>query len=334
MPDFFLIANPRAGSGKLARRWAADILPLIKSKIPDFDSAFTAGPGDATRLTRQALKNGSRTVVAMGGDGTLNEVVNGFFENGKALNPNASVGLIPFGSGGDFARTAGVPRDYRKAIDALIGVKAQPIDVGLVTFSDPQIPPRHFVNIASAGVVADIMLKVNPLPRGYPALWRYLYGTVRGFLAHKNVGVELIFDGKETLQVELTALVVGNGGYFGRGMRPAPKAELDDGLFDVVVLKGTRLTRFLRILPRLYRGDVPESSDMHETRRCRAVSVRLVKKDDPLWVETDGENHGHGDATFTILPGALPFRMPATLPVMQEAFTLPKVNPARFEPAG
>lgn len=333
MADYFLIANPRAGSGRLARRWAADILPLLKSKLPRFDYAFTSGRGDATRLARKALREGAGTVVAMGGDGTLNEVVNGFFENGAAINPNAALGLIPFGSGGDFTRTTGIPRDYRKAIDALAGAKPHPIDVGRVSFADGGIPPRYFINIASAGVVADIMLKVNPLPRVLPALWRYLYGTVTGFMAHKNVRVRIAFDGGTAKEFTLTALVVGNGGYFGRGMRPAPNAELDDGLLDVVVLKDARLMKFLRILPRLYRGDVPESSAIHETRRCRTVTVERLGKNDPLWVETDGENHGSGDATFMILPSALPFRLPRiTAPTAQELFAFSKVKPAAFEP--
>lgn len=303
---YFCIVNPMAGSGALGRRWSARIRPLIAEKIGDFAFALTEGAGHATELARQALLNGHQTIIAMGGDGTINEVVNGFFINGKPVRPKAKLGILPFGSGGDFARTARLPKDYRKALDLIASGNARPVDVGVAEYGNPDMPPRHFINIANAGVVAQIMLKVNVLPRWLPALTRYLGGTLQGFLTHADCPVRLTVDGTRIMEVKLTDLVVANGRFFGRGMQVAPSALIDDGLFDVAILKDVGATRFFaQILPRLYGLGANTPTTHYEFFRCREIRVEKLSADKPLKVEMDGETHGEADVTFRVLPGIL-----------------------------
>lgn len=310
----FLIANTRAGSGKLGRIWASAVEPALRAIMPEFSHAFTERTGHATEIARKALREGFSTIVAMGGDGTINEVVNGFFDDGKPINSDAVLGILPFGSGGDFVRTVGIPRRFQKAAQILANGRVHAIDVGLVRFKESRFAPRHFINIADAGVVAAIMRGVERIPRTLPALSRYLGGTVLGFCNYQNVRVRLAFDGCDAGEYSLTNLVVANGRFFGRGMKPAPQAELDDGWLDVIVLKNTSLARFLvSVLPELYRGKIhAQTSSLHEIRRCHEVSVQVIDSRSKLPIEMDGETHGEGDATFTIMPRAINIVLPAS----------------------
>lgn len=300
-----VIANPTAGKGSLDRDWEHRICPFLKDTLKFFDFEFTRKQGEATHLTSQALKDGYNLVVAMGGDGTINEVVNGFFEDSRPINPDAALGILPFGSGGDFARSIPLPRDYRLAAKTLVTRTTRPIDLGKVTFPGAKFPPRYFINIANAGVVASIMQQVNTLSRRIPALARYLTGMVLGFHTYHNVPVLLRLSPQGTHKVILTNLVIANGQYFGKGMRPAPQAKLDDGFFDVVVMKNTTLGRFMLRLPQIYGMKVVIPGDDVEVFRASSVSVDTLEKSSHLPIEMDGETHGEGSAVFTIVPKVL-----------------------------
>lgn len=304
--SYFFIANPAAGKGRLGKDWKTTIAPLLKSKLASFDYAFTTKSGDAKEIAQRVLTAGQfSTVVVLGGDGTLNEVVNGFMASPSEIRGRVALGVIPFGSGADFARTAGMPRRFEDALAALLRAEIRPIDVGVAEFSDAHFPKRHFVNIANAGVVASVMLKVNRMSRRWPALWRYLVGSVQGFGAFENVPTRISFDDGPAREIRLTDLLVANGRYFGRGMLPAPNADLQDGLFDVLIFKNASLGIFLKNLPRLYRGKISGASSSHETLRCKTVRVEILDMGKNLPVEMDGENCGTGNVTFRILPGAI-----------------------------
>lgn len=311
--SYYFIANPAAGKGRLGKDWNKTISPLLKSKLGSFDHAFTTQPGNATEIAEQALSAKKySTVVVLGGDGTLNEVVNGFMATSPEIRDRVALGIIPFGSGGDFARTVGMPRRFKNALDALLSAKAQRIDVGMAEFSDVNFPKRYFVNIANAGVVASVMLKVNHISRSWPALWRYLMGSIKGFNAFENVLTRISFDNGPAREIHLTDLLVANGRYFGRGMQPAPNANLQDGLFDVLIFKNASLGVFLKNLPRLYRGKISGSSASHETLRCKSVRVEVLDSKKTLPIEMDGENHGIGNVMFQIVPGAIRFLHPTS----------------------
>jgi YegS/Rv2252/BmrU family lipid kinase len=304
-----VIANPTAGQGELNRKWDKEILPVLKETLKFFDFEFTRKQGEASQVAAKALADGYDLIVAMGGDGTLNEVVNGFFDGERPIRPEAAVGLLPFGSGGDFARSVPLPRDWRLAVKHLVTRKTRRIDIGRATFSAGRFPPRYFINIANAGVVASIMHQVNSLSRRIPPLARYLSGMVKGFGSYRNLPVRLRLTPQGTHRVNLTNVVIANGQYFGKGMHPAPQARLDDGFFDVVVLKNSSLARFLIQLPQIY-GIKPviPTADV-EVFRAQAVSVETLSPAAPLPIEMDGETVGSGSAVFTIVPKAIQLKV-------------------------
>lgn len=308
--QFFLIGNPISGKKFLQQNWDKRVYPFLKTKLPAFDFGFTQKKGDATLLAKNALKKGYKTIVSMGGDGTLNEVVNGFFENNKNINPQASLGILPFGSGGDFIRTIKISRDYRVAWQNLLSEKTHLIDIGSIRFNKPQYQQKYFINIANIGVVAAIMHEVNASSRAVHPLLRYLLGSYQGYQKYHAISIELTLDQKPPLTIKrLSNLVIANGRFFGNGMCPSPQAQLDDGLFDVQVLKNTGVAKFFTaILPALYLGKNIFSSQTIESYRAQRVVVRLLDSSQIAYCEHDGETYGEGGAEFSILPQSLQLR--------------------------
>lgn len=305
MKPIILIANPQAGGQALKKKWVSEIHPVLKAKLPPFEIQFTKHQGHATTLARRALHDGYRLIVSMGGDGTLNEVVNGFFENGKPVNPQAALGVLPFGSGGDFIRTLRFPRDYRKALTHLLGSATKKIDLGRVHFEDRKLSDRYFINIADVGLVAAIMRRVNAKNKGMPSLVRYVTATFQGFVDHKNTRVRLTLGSGKKMEVTLTNLTAANGRYFGNGMRPAPHARLDDGLFDVVLLKNMTLLRFALVFPQLYTSKKRVPKKYVASFRTNSIRVEALNGKKNLNTELDGENYGGGNQTITLLPKIL-----------------------------
>lgn len=300
----FFVVNPAAGRGHLGKKWQSHIRPLLQKKLGDLAFAFTLKPGDATILTRQALKDGYPRIVSLGGDGTLNEVVNGFFENQKSINPEARLGILPFGSGGDFIRSLSFSRDWRQGVDRLGEDQFCRIDAGraqkLGTMEE-----RYFVNIAQVGLGGRVMLRVNALNRRWPALVRYLWGVACAVSSHQNVLAEVDFGDGFFQRLNLTNIIVANGQYFGRGMRPAPEAHLADGFFDVILVKNITRRNFWWHFPKLYRGTTMVPTAVTEFRRARCVHIRPVSQEENLVLELDGENWGFGEISLQVLPLAL-----------------------------
>jgi YegS/Rv2252/BmrU family lipid kinase len=237
-PRTTVIVNPESQGKRLGKRWS-DIADTIGRAFP-FDEAITGGPGDATRLTREALRAGVERVVAIGGDGTVNEVVNGFFDDdGAPIAPEASFALIPFGTGGDFRRTLGLPTGLAEAARVVAANQRRRIDVGRLAFTSPDGARVHrmFANIASFGVSGVVDRLVNESGKRFGRL-SFMLATARATWSYRNQRVQLTFDGADRVEATINTVAVANGRYFGGGMMVAPKAELDDGQFDVVAMGG------------------------------------------------------------------------------------------------
>lgn len=294
-----LIANPFAGHGHLKKKWDSKIFPALKDVFPPFEVVFTKQPREATQLAKKGCLENFDFIFALGGDGTLNEVINGFFDkNDNPIDPHCTLGILPFGSGGDFLRGLNYPRNFYKALIKLQNAQIHKIDIGKITYENSRFVTRYFLNIANAGVVANIMNRVNSIPRFLFPLWRYLLGTCLGFCSYNNQNVELTIDDTQKLSFNLTNLLVANGNFFGRGMQPTPQAKINDGLFDVLILKNANLFKFSRYLPRLYRGSIPAESDHHLTLRCQKISLKKLEQTLPLSIEMDGEPYGEGNVSF------------------------------------
>jgi diacylglycerol kinase (ATP) len=310
-PRTVVIVNPRSQGGAAGRDWPS-LADRIRRALP-FEEAITAAPGDATRLAREALRAGAERVVALGGDGTINEVANGFFTDGAAIAPEAALGILPYGTGGDFRKSAGVPRDFDAAVRLLAADRRRRIDVGRLDHATGGggRATRVFVNIASFGMSGVVDRLVNESRKRFGKL-SFLIASTRGMFRYDNQPVRLTFDDSaaDSLEMTINTVAVANGRYFGGGMHIAPEAELDDGRFDVVAIGDVGIKELVLGSRRLYQG-THLTLDHVSHRRARVVHAEPARPGGVVELDVDGETPGRLPATFTVLPGALALVAPA-----------------------
>jgi diacylglycerol kinase (ATP) len=301
------IVNPNAGRGKLGKSWGL-VSSLIKQEYPSAVFQFTDGSGHAVELTREALKKGFSQIISCGGDGTLNECLNGFIKNDQSLNPEASLGLLPLGRGSDFARFLKFPRKPSEAVTHLIQSGARRIDVGKITcrgFNGKNIS-RYFLNIGSVGIPGNVDNWANKAPSFLPPVLSYYYCTVRGILEYSFEKVRYKAGGHEG-EVILLFMIIANGRYFGSGMDMAPQASIQDGLFNISILPQQPLLKMLTKLSTLYNGEYLKAPGAIAFKAPR-IEIKPAKNAKPLFVEMDGDCIGTLPATFEVLPRAIFFR--------------------------
>ena len=309
-PRTVVIVNPQSQGGRLGKRWP-ELSDTIGRAFP-FDEAITKAPGDATRLAREALKAGAERVVAIGGDGTINEVVNGFFDAGVPVKPEASFALLPFGTGGDFRRTMLIPQEIADAAAVIKANHKKKIDVGKLELTTPSGGKtlRMFANIASFGVSGVVDRLVNESGKKLGRL-SFALATARATWSYKNQRVQLVFDDDPKTRVDTTinTVAVANGRYFGGAMMVAPNAELDDGVFDVVALGDFHFGDLVKSGRRIYKG-THLTMDKVSVRRARVVEAEPIDPKAIVELDVDGECFGRLPARFEVLPGALQMVVP------------------------
>jgi YegS/Rv2252/BmrU family lipid kinase len=302
-----LILNPRSRNGATGRR-ADSLVRRLREALGPLEVERTRGPRDAERIAREAVRAGCDRLVVAGGDGTLSEVATGLL--GAGLGGYATIGLLPLGTGGDFLRTLGVPRDLDAAIACLCEGKPRPLDAGRVTFSDAagRTAAAHFVNVASLGLSAHVVARVNRGRRVLGGRLAFFAGTLGAILRQRPDPVSLRLDGMLVHEGALVLATAANGRYFGSGMRVAPEARNDDGLFDVVLIAALGRAALVRKLPRIYRGAHLRDPAV-QVRRGRVLEADALGPRVPI--ELDGEPLGFLPARFEVLPGALSLVGPA-----------------------
>ncbi|HJW84440.1 MAG TPA: diacylglycerol kinase family protein [Anaerolineae bacterium] len=299
MPATFVIVNPASGGGKTGQRWRG-LDARMRAEGAQYDVEFTREPGHAEQLARQAALAGVPTLLIVGGDGTLNEVVNGLIQDDRPLG-EITIGILPVGTGSDFARALGLPRDVLAAAIHLLR-RAQPeaLDVGRVDCARGGQPAtRYFVNIAGLGFDGEVADRVNRAGKSGGTLV-YQSMLLRGLVTYRNKHVRLSIDGA-IREGMMNSVVVANARYFGGGMFVAPNAHWADGLFDVIVLGDFGKLEVVANLPRLYRGTHLTHKKVTELRG-REVRVEAQER---MFLQAEGELVGEAPATFTILPKAL-----------------------------
>jgi YegS/Rv2252/BmrU family lipid kinase len=310
MPGTVLVVNPHSAGGKTERRWP-ELRAQIQEAYGTFEERFTHAAGDATDLTREALRGGADLVVAVGGDGTTNEVVNGFFDGETPVAPKASFGLIPAGTGGDFIKTLGIPRD---TFAAAANLKSPPraIDVGRLHYvTDGGAPAvRYFINIASFGIGGLIDRYVNKSSKTFGGKVSFAVATLKAGARYKNPTVRLVLDGGPAREGKIYNVAVANGRYFGGGMKVAPDAALDDGWFDVITLGDFGFADLV------FRGlDIYSGKHLRNPKvtvhRARKIEATPVDGAAEVLLDVDGEAPGRLPATFELLAGALQVRAKA-----------------------
>jgi len=299
--QWFAIVNPNAGNGKGKKDWARISNDLRKLDL-NFTENFTDCKGHAIILAKDAINAGFRKFICIGGDGTLNEIVNGAFEQKACGTNDLTLGLIPVGTGNDWGRMFGIPLNYEGASRIIKNGMTTPHDIGLVNFyNGKEKQQRYFINIAGLGFEAVVVKRTNyQKDKGKSGKAIYFYNLLMSLLSYTNTEAEVIADGI-TSNAKIFSLNVGNGRYCGGGMRQTPFASPLDGLLDVTVINGMGKIEIIRNLKILYNGKILEHPKV-TGYKCRNLRVT---SDSVLYIEADGESLGHLPAEFSIIPSAI-----------------------------
>lgn len=303
MPESYtkVIVNPVAGSRSVGREWSRISRQLRKVGL-SFDYEFTEYPGHAMEIARRSADGGYHCLLAVGGDGTVNEVANGILLSTKS--GNIILGIMSVGTAHAFALSLGIREDFVNAFSLLTGQGRTLIDVGVVQcWSHGQLIKRFFVNEASVGFSAEIVDAWKNLPTRFGHNLNLALRTVAGYKSlatHRNQRLSLRV-GNEVESIYCCGVVVANGRYLGDGMQIAPHARLNDGLLDVVIFGDVTKSELLRIRPTLYNG----SHIRHAKIREKKTTTITIESDEQLLVEADGNILGEGPASFWVIPSAL-----------------------------
>ncbi len=286
MGTILAIVNPKAGGGRAAERWRA-MKPLVERHL-SFTEEWTTAPGHATEIARQAAERGVDRVLAIGGDGTVHEVVNGL------AGTHVALGLLPMGTGNDFARSAGVSGQTEDIAARLAKGSTRAVDLGFVN-------GRYYINVAGVGFDAQVARIVSEMPRKGQGTVPYLATAVRLAFHYENPALTITLDGTEQAPQKRLLIAVGNGAAYGGGMKICPGARIDDGLLNVLLVDALHGFPLLGLLAMVFRGGHLRD------RRVSMVQAREIHVDGPssVPVHADGEVIGGLPATFSVKPGAL-----------------------------
>ncbi|MDP2338387.1 MAG: diacylglycerol kinase family lipid kinase [Bacteroidota bacterium] len=251
---WFVILNPHAGSGR-GKKDQAEILKRLHKSDFHFELAVSEFPKHTIQLAIQAITKGYRNLIVAGGDGTLNEAVNGIFSQTVCPPEEITIGMIPVGTGNDWIKTFGIPNQYKSAVKILKHGKTMLQDVGRITFNEnDSVKTCYFANMAGFGFDAMVAEKSNRLKdKGRKGISLYMQALGASLLKYQTAKTRVIIDGREIDELIFTASI-GIGKYNGGGMMQAPGAVPDNGLFQVTIIRKIGLFGILRNLGGLYSG--------------------------------------------------------------------------------
>jgi diacylglycerol kinase (ATP) len=303
--DVVFVVNPASANGSTRRRWPEIARQAAEAGLVG-PALLSEGPGQIADLAGRACEDGARLVVAVGGDGTVNEAVNGLMrvEPGR----RAELATVPRGTGKDFARSFGIPTAVAKALDVARDGAVRTVDVGRASFVEWDGSPTesYFANFAGAGISGAVAARANTSSKALGGKIAFLRATTSVFMRWKNSDYEVRIDG-ERRSGRMLEVIAAIGDQLAGGMRLAPEADPTDGLFDVVLIGDATKVDFVRTLPGIYRGTyLPHPRA--EVVRGRRLEIETAT---PLPIALDGEQPGTTPAVFEIVPGALRLRVPA-----------------------
>lgn len=296
---WFIIVNPVSGAGRARRRWPRLAAALDRHGVTH-DSAITAGAGHAIQLAQQAIASGHRRLLALGGDGSFNELVNGLLAQDEVPLAELLVSVAPLGTGNDWAHAMQVPDEPERLAAAMAIGRSRRVDLGIAeTTATAGVAARRqaFHNVAGAGLDAEVL---RHTPRGGPRTLAYLIGLTRVLTRYRAPRFEVTADDRlrsGRYWIALAAI----GPYCGGGIRLAPDAQADDGFFDLVTIEPMSIAAAIRRLPRLFNGRLAGDRAVHVSR-CRSATIRA---EPPCGVEIDGQDFGSTPVKLTLHPGAL-----------------------------
>lgn len=294
--------NPASAGGSTGRRWP-ELAHRCASLGLTGDALLSQEPGQLGDLARQAVEDGATLLVVVGGDGSVNEVVNGVGElDGYEL------AVLPHGTGRDFARSVGIPRRLEDAVGTVLNGRVRELDLGVVTFRTwaGAEGRAYFANVGSAGISGAIAKRANETSKALGGKVSYYWSTLAVFVGWQTGELRVSVD-EEIRGGRMIDVLVTNGRYVAGGMMMCPDAVPDDGLFDVLLIGDVTKRDLLFVLPKTYRG----SHLPHPRLELLRGRVVTVDADEPLPIEVDGEQPGTTPARFEIVPRALRVRVPS-----------------------
>jgi YegS/Rv2252/BmrU family lipid kinase len=295
------LVNPASDNGATGRRWP-EIARLAAERGLIGDALLSEQQGHLTDLARDAAKGGARLLIAVGGDGTVNEIVNGI-----AGLDAVELAIVHRGTGGDFGRTFEIPHKLEQALDVARSGATREIDLGRValhTWAGPKMV-RWFANIGSAGMSGAVAKRVNETGKALGGKLSYAWSTIAVFARWRNAQLTVTVDGEQRSGA-MYDVIVANGRYFGGGMKICPEAEPADGLFDVLLIGDVTKRDLMLTLPKIYRG----SHLPHPKAELLRGTTVTIEAPIPLPVELDGEQPGTTPASFEVVPRSLRVRVP------------------------
>ena len=298
--DVAFLVNPASANGATGKRW-----PSLRQRAGalglDGPELLSERPRHLIELAREAAGS-YRLLVVVGGAGTVNEVVNGI------AGLDTELAVLPAGTGQDFGRTHGIPEGFDDAVRVALEGSARPVDLGRVSYHDDGggEAERWFANVGSAGMSGAVARRANSMSKRLGGRATFFYSLVREFAVWKNTDVTVTLDDDER-RGAMHDVIVANGRWHGGGMKLAPDARADDGLFDVVLIGDVTKLDFVTTAPKLYSGRHIGHPRV-EVLRSATVAIDAAKR---LPIELEGEQVGTTPARFEVVPGALRVRMPA-----------------------
>jgi diacylglycerol kinase (ATP) len=295
------LVNPASDSGATGKRWP-EIARIAAERGLTGDSYLSERPEHLAELAREAAAGGARLLIAVGGDGTVNEVVNGI-----AGLDGVELAVVHRGTGGDFVRTFGIPHKLEAALDVARRARTREVDLGRAAYRtwDGSEETKWFANAASAGLSGAVAKRVNETGKALGGKVSYAWSTLAVFTRWRNAELTVTV-GDEEREGPMYDVIVANGRYLGGGMKITPDAEPDDGLFDVLLIGDISKGDLVRNLPKLYRGTHLPHPKAEVLRGAKATIEARI----PLPVQLDGEQPGTTPATFEVVPRALRLRVP------------------------
>ncbi len=280
-----VIVNPYSAFGETGKRWST-IKELIKARIKEFVYEFTEKPKDATKITKDALKSGFERLISVGGDGTLNEIVSGYFENNKPINENAFISILPSGKGNDFIKNFKNPSKNILSSDNEVKIHS----VDSVLFTQPDGSLKRFINVASFGFSRYVVDSVLELREKVKSSVAYFWGVFKALKNFRATKIKLTIDG-EALVDNYSIGAIANGKYFAGNMMISPQSSPYDGYLDLILLKEVSKSTLIYLLSRVYSGKHIKSKDV--------IVLKGKKiKVEPIEGELKGEYDGEIDIKY------------------------------------
>ena len=293
-----IVFNPVSAGGRTWKRRKL-ILSEIRNCWDDFIIEYTEKPGDAVVKTRHAITSGRNLIVAVGGDGTIREIVNGFYNDGQLINPDSTLAIINSGTGQGFAQSLGLPKDIHQQFEIIRSGNIGKTDIGRLTLSSGV--HSFFINEFQLGIGGEVVRSVTPGNKKITGPFAFAFGVLKVIRNFNPRYYSIRLDNDEEISDELTGIVISNGNYTGGGMQLTPGAALNDGYLDVLFIPALTRKEMFRVFPLIYSGQHLKDKRF----RCYKIKSLVVTFTENHLSETDGEILDELPSKVEVIPSAL-----------------------------